>query len=314
MSKKQTIILTSCIALVAAGSFLLYKGVSEISNVNAINKDYQNTSDVTASSSDISGKKGGLFGDITGKNKSDTTKEAEAAEEGNTDTVENNQEIDTSETVPETAADGKKLYFSDTTYDGKTNLSLATFEYPFQQEDAPETYVNNKDFLKKTDPAYVTKVQEYAQQFVKDMFCTGYRSIAVDKDAYAKKLSSYFIQNPMIPWDAVSDEDIFMPEDYFKHLADWYVDNEVQADVTFTTDNSLIWEDNKFVYIRGELKIDPYSCKTDTMSGFMPKGVDYKNGGTYILELKIGYYGDWYKDAGVNEFQIDNYYFLGEAN
>ena len=38
-----------------------------------------------------------------------------------------------SNSIPETAPDGNKLYISDTTYDGKTELSLRTFEHPFDK-------------------------------------------------------------------------------------------------------------------------------------------------------------------------------------
>lgn len=235
-----------------------------------------------------------------------------------------------SDSIPETAPDGNKLYMSDTTYDGKTELSLRTFEHPFDKtseyqeiEDSvakesgkePDTviseYVNNKTFLKQVDEEKLKEVKEYANNFIKDMFATDYHTISQDKAAYVKKLSDYFDGNSMIAWDG-ADDSIGTPNEYFDKQAQWFIDNEVEADVKWVTDDSLIWSDHNYVYIRGELTVTPYSCKAKKTTGYMPTGVDYVNGSKSIIELQIGYYGgDMY--PGLDQFQIKTYDCLGEA-
>ena len=242
----------------------------------------------------------------------------------------------TVETIPETAPDGNQLYMADTSYDGKTDLSLKTFEYSFDKtshyqdvEDAsaksegrePDTvvssYIRNKDFISSISDETLKRIKDYSSSFITDMFGTSYHTIAQDKDAYVKKLSDYFNGNSMITWDTVDvdgTDDYFVgtPDEYFANQAQWFIDNEVQADVKWTSDDSLIWSDHNYTYVRGELTIDPYSCKAAKSTGYMPTGVDYVNGCKVIIELQLAYYGgDMY--PGMDEFQVISYDCLGKA-
>lgn len=222
-----------------------------------------------------------------------------------------------------TIEDSTKNYISETSYKGDTALDIELFQYSFQTSD---DYVSNKELIQKLkdEDQRVTKetsaageeksqavesttmsteelrlsgltaigtqkleyIKKYAKEYVETLFGTGYREIETDEDGFVDKIED------MMLYDTYMDDynNYYSRSELIKTIADWMVENHVQADVTFDTDDSLVCMNDNSYTVRGALTIDAYNCDSDEMSEAIPKGLDYKNGGKYVFDIIIGNY------------------------
>ena len=249
---------------------------------------------------------------ITGCSKSTATKDTETTSASTS-------------TYSGTTENSTKNYMSDTSYKGDTALDIELFQYSFQTSD---DYVNNKELIQQlrdedqrvtketsvegeeesqtAEPATMSTeelrlsgltaigtqkleyLKEYAKEYVETLFGTGYREIETDEDGFIAKIED------MMLYDTYLDDydNYYSRNELIKAIADWMVENHVQADVTFNTDDSLVCMNDNSYTVRGTLTIDAYNCDSDEMSEAIPKGLDYKNGGKYVFDVIIGNYAN----------------------
>lgn len=255
-----------------------------------------------------------ILASVTGCGKSATATEEEA--------------IKTASIYSGTIEDSTKNYMSETSYKGDTALDIELFQYPFQTSE--DKYVSNKDLikqLKEEDQTTTTNtttegnetsettaaetevlsmedlqesgltaigtqklknIEAFAKDYVETFLGTGYRTIEDNEDDFISK-----IENVMV-YDTYMDDsgNYYSRNDLVKEVADWMINNHVQADVTFETDDSLVCMNNGKYTVRGTLTIDAYNCDTDEMLDTILNGLDYKNGGKYVFDVTIGNYAN----------------------
>ncbi len=222
-------------------------------------------------------------------------------------------ELSTDETS-ETTEDGIRLskdgvYMADTIYDGKTSLPLTVFTTPFQKS---VLYLSNKELLDKIGDENAEKIIKYATDSVNDIWGKDASYIRENKQAYVDTVSDYLINQTFQGQNGI-DGDLYTNREVAESLADFFVNNNVEADVSFTTDKSLIYADS-YIFIRGVLDITPRSCDTKEMPNFVPYGMDYKNGGKYVCEVAVGYYADIFEEFGVKEYQVVGYQIIDKIS
>lgn len=198
--------------------------------------------------------------------------------------------------------EGEMNYVADTVYTGKNQMSPRNFATRFQKSD---NYINNRTTLENMAPEIKKNMFDTANNFARDMFNIDYHTIQVDRQAHEKKLNQYFLTNSAF---FLPDGTLLKPPYIITDLTDWALDKKIQAESTFTTDESLIYVDDGITYIRGELTIEPYSCEDDNGETiYLPAGINYKESGKYIIEIGIVYYGDDYNGYLQSPYLIYNY-------
>ena len=213
---------------------------------------------------------------------------------------------------------GNVSYVRETTYlDNKNrNLPEQLFEIPFRKT---KKYRNNRETQATCTEAYVDRVQDYVKGYIQGFFGTSWAEITESQDAFISKMTSYynpgFPLSPDIPTNPDSEDGYYLyrPNEYMEEYSKWLMENEIQANVDVVTDDSLVYVDN-YTYIRGIMTIIPVHAKEGTTaSEFLPavllkttdideenkqyEVVDMVNGGKYIFEAEVGYYGDAYKNV-----------------
>ena len=196
----------------------------------------------------------------------------------------------------------KYKYIDDTTYTGSRNVSLENFSEPFAKS---ENYISNKVLLEGLDEEVKENVFKTAEAFVTDLFTTDYHALEVSSEAYMGKLMSYYQPNSAM---YTPDGTLLKNEYLVGRYIQWLIENKVQTEGTFKSDNSLIYADGRFMYVRGELDLSSYSCEDeDGVSECLPMMINMKDGGKYIFEVGIAYYGDWYKDILTSPYCVKYY-------
>ena len=226
---------------------------------------------------------------------------------GKTYKLSTDETSETNEDGVRLSADG--VYMEDTVYDGTAQLPLAVFQTPFQKS---IWYKSNKEFMDDINDEIADTIINYASSSVTDIWGKGASYIKENKETYINTVTDYLLDQMYMGQDGI-DGELYTNKEVAEHLADWFVDNNVEANVTFVTDKSLIYTDY-FIYVRGTLNIEPQSCEADIMENFIPAGMDYKNGGKYICEVAIGYYADIYKDMGIKDYQVLGYQIIGKVS
>ena len=135
-------------------------------------------------------------------------------------------------------------YILETNYNG-ADVPIELYDVPFQKTDY---YVSNKEFSdmlgKKTDGAesYI----DTATACTEVLFGNNYTDILNDQDSFTNALETYF----------ASDEYMFDIEtdDMISSLLEAYVDGKLEVTATFTTDDSLIYNDILY-YLRGVVEV-----------------------------------------------------------
>lgn len=179
-------------------------------------------------------------------------------------------------------ANRKGTYIAETCYDGSNPVYKQLFQIPFQKTE--DYYIMNKT-LYAEHPERVTQLMDEATDFIETMLGTGYREVTTEGYSYKDTMMEY-IDTDINDSLMLDDGTRTTPEDYFEDLGKLIEEHEIQADVTFETDKSLVYEDG-YYYVRGVLTIEPYAFTGDEDTNLLPEGISLKDGGSYIFEVSL---------------------------
>lgn len=191
-------------------------------------------------------------------------------------------------------------YRAETSYDGSGTASADVYAYPFDKGHG--YYVSNLKYIAEDNDQFHTAYKAYtaaAQNFLTTICGTGYRSVSSDKDKFKQSVIKELpVGDPM---------NGYLADDYADMLTSWIEDNELQADVTFKTDTSLLYKD-AYVYLRGELDVTSYNCKKGADSSEVyPDGLDMSRDGKYVVDIMMLY------DSYNKKVEVDGFRVLGEV-
>lgn len=270
-------------------------------------------------------KKNGTYETIGVEENTATPSELPASGEDGDDTEETDVSIEDeisdpnefSNLNPPDTKPGTKTWINDTMHSSESKVDTDLYRYAFHKMDNftnGTQYVPNREFVEMMDSEIVDREKQLGMNFMKAFFATGYQSIKQDKDGYIKKLQGMKEDMPVMVFTSKSEEPLLYSKDeYLETIVNWYVDNEVQAEVNITTDDSLIWYDQDRTYIRYEVDIKPYHCLAKEMPDEFLAGIDYIHGGQYVVDVGIVYYSpEAYKTTkGVNDLYVRNIQVIG---
>ena len=190
-------------------------------------------------------------------------------------------------------------YRAETSYDGSGAANADVYAYPFDKGHG--YYISNLDYIAEDNDQFHAAYNAYsaaAQTFLKTICGTGYRSVSSDKNKFMQEVIKELpVGDPM---------DGYMSEDYADKMASWITDNELQTDVKFITDTSLLYKD-VYVYLRGELDVTSYNCKKGADSSeIYPVGLDMSHDGKYVVDIMMLY------DSYDKKVEIDSFRVLGK--
>lgn len=176
-------------------------------------------------------------------------------------------------------------YLTETCFDGTKELDPILFRFPFKKSDF---YISNKELIKQLGDEKIEDLQARANDFVTDFYGMNIRTLLTDYQETENKLLDYFIQDNLTSYyDEAETEKSARTyvADYLKFLSD----SNLQTDISFETDKSLVFEDFDGFYVRGLLNIKVYeyenNSSVDELNFYSPfpleKGKTYK----IILDL-----------------------------
>ena len=113
--------------------------------------------------------------------------------------------------------------------------------------------MKNADLIKQMDEKQVEKYIEGAETYVSTLFGADYRAILNDQEAFLESIKTLYGSGTIY-----QNGEIVSPESRAQQLMEWYVDHSVQMKAEFTTDKSLLYEDNYAYYLRGMLTLTMY--------------------------------------------------------
>lgn len=178
-------------------------------------------------------------------------------------------------------SDEKDTYIAETCYDGSNPVYKQLFQIPFQKTDY---YISNKT-LYAEHPERVEQLKNEATEFIETMLGSGYREVTTEGYSYKSAMLDYIdldVNDSMI----LDDGTLTTPEKYFEDFESFIKEHEIQADVTFSSDKSLVYEDS-YYYVRGILTIEPYAFSGNEDTNLLPEGISLKEGGNYIFEVTL---------------------------
>ena len=204
----------------------------------------------------------------------------------------------------------KPVYIVDTIADNNVNISMDVYKYPFVKPTSIDKYqVKNSDYVNRDGANESYKlIKACAEDYVKSVMSADYKTLKTDEQQYIKKAGENVDDSSGGFYD--TDVMLMSHDDLMKESADWFINNEVQANADFKTDKSLIWCDLFYTYLRGELTITTHNIK-DGSETYWPGtlyGLDYKNGGKYVAEFRMVTY-----DHG-KSYQISDFSVLGKID
>lgn len=168
-------------------------------------------------------------------------------------------------------------YINETSYNGSQAVDKVMFTIPFQKT---QDYVPNKELVKR-EP--VQEIERVAKDFMTTTFGTGYHALTDNLTAYQDKVSEFFEEGATLTLDHGETAD---PEQLASGLASYYTDNHIQADVSFTTADCLVYQDI-YHYVRGRLDVSCYQNDNSGESAFIPEGMDLSKDGSYVVEVAL---------------------------
>ena len=146
-------------------------------------------------------------------------------------------------------------YISETNYKGHLAQFPELYEIPFQKSDA---YICNKDFYK----AYYGIFEECendATAFVETLFNVNYRDIAADQLSFITDVMQNGDYETFITKNyGTEDETTIYLYDYIKEISEYYIENQIEMEAKFYTDDSLVYSDF-YIFVRGELVFTIYN-------------------------------------------------------
>lgn len=153
-------------------------------------------------------------------------------------------------------------YVTDTYLDGKTVLDPQLYAYPFKRSDM---YISNKDLNKKLSLQQISQVEQKAEDFVKQIYTTGYRQVMANPDEFKNTIFDFLDKDAYY----TDGNESISADEYAECILDWIVTNEIITDINITTDRSLIWGDG-YYYVRMKLEVQNYGKKNIPVETFCP--------------------------------------------
>lgn len=183
---------------------------------------------------------------------------------------------------PSTGNDMETSYLNETCYDGTVPIYKEVFQIPFKKSE--DSYIMNKTLYAQQEEK-VSLLQEKATTFIETMLGTGYREISKDSYTYQDTMLSFFDTNINSAF-VLDDGDVTTPEIFFDDFENYIKDHEIQADVKFQTDKSLVYADG-YYYVRGVLSIETYSYINPEETNLLPDGISYSEDSSCIFEIAL---------------------------
>lgn len=174
----------------------------------------------------------------------------------------------------------EQTYITETSYDGSQELNPVLFSFPFQKTG---DYIKNKELVKIISEEKIEGIQNRASDFVLEFYNVNGKTLTKDYKAVEEKAASYMLQDSFYidEVENIKSADTYL-SDYLKLLSD----AGFQAEVTFQTDKSLVFEDLQY-YVRGLLTMTVFEYNSEySMSEYIP--IQLQKGKTYVAVVDIG--------------------------
>ncbi|MDD3138639.1 MAG: hypothetical protein PHX08_06680 [Lachnospiraceae bacterium] len=147
-------------------------------------------------------------------------------------------------------------YVNDVNYQGFNKTEV--YNHPFQ---ISKNYISNKEitYTPEQKKAYI----DYASSSMDYLYNLGYHYF-YEIDDNADELKNIYASEILF---SDSGEPMTI-DDYALGLRNSFIESHITLKSTFTTDNSLIWQDNGITYVRGVLKSTPYDANQNGQEFF----------------------------------------------
>ncbi|MCR4902068.1 MAG: hypothetical protein K6A23_04355 [Butyrivibrio sp.] len=148
-------------------------------------------------------------------------------------------------------------YISETNYKGALSQFPELYQIPFKKT---ESYVSNKEFSKEHSDIF-TECEEDATEFFETLFNVNYRDILNDSKGFVTDVMKNGDYDAYVTkfYDTDDQETIYFYR-YINELAEYFIENQVQMEAKFYTDDSLVYSDY-YTFVRGELVFTIYSSE-----------------------------------------------------
>ena len=149
------------------------------------------------------------------------------------------------------------------------------YEIPFRKSDA---YICNKDFYREHYEIF-EECETDATTFMETLFNVNYRNIAADQNGFVSDVMLNSDYEVYITKNfGTEEEDTIYLYDYIEELSDYFIENQVEMEAKFYTDDSLVYSDF-YTFVRGELVFTIYSSEDESS--------EYKVGEQYQIPYEV---------------------------
>ena len=173
----------------------------------------------------------------------------------------------------------KANYIDETNYKGNLHQFPELYEIPFGKTSA---YRTNKEYT-KTHYKIFAECEQKSTDFMEKLCNVDYREIGNNRIAFSADVladveyDAYYTKN----YNKQDEKTIYLYE-RIDELLDYFIENQVQAEAKFYTDDSLVYYDF-YTFVRGELVFTIYE-NNDLTCTYKP-GVEYQIPVDVALEI-----------------------------
>ena len=169
----------------------------------------------------------------------------------------------------------KPDYTLETNYKGHLSQFPELYEIPFRKTDS---YICNMDLSRE----HYNVLEEYendATAFIEAPLNVDYRNIAANQTGFVAEVMQNGDYETFITKNyGKEDEETMYLYDYIQDISSYFVENQVEMESKFYTDDSLVYSDF-YTFVRGELVFTIYTSE-DTSS-------EYKIGEEYQIPIEV---------------------------
>ena len=187
-------------------------------------------------------------------------------------------------------------YITDTSYDGKQELSKEVFAYPFSTSNS---YIKNKDLVAQDSKKKLQLFRNKATNYMLDTCNIDYRSLSTSD--YIDTVTKYY-DNPDEAWEC--EGRTLSVSDMINTVCEDGVANNLETEATFTTDSSLIWVDSTY-HVRGDLALTVYKC--DDISRLILYPLELTDTSSIEIGITYHYICDITLTTSTNSFEDEDY-------
>lgn len=172
-------------------------------------------------------------------------------------------------------------YVIETCYDGSKELDPLVFSYPFEK--AGGVYIKNKELIEILGETKVEQLQQRVTDFVTEYFQIDSRTLISEYQEKENKLKSFYpTQVNFVNENEKENSISTYASDYLKAVAD----AELQTEISFVTDKSLVFQNFMGYYVRGVLEIKVFNCNKEVdLSDYY--SWEIREGNTYKVIVDI---------------------------